>query len=140
PALQQSAPTAINIDVVAEYNRQNGIQDALLSEGTVICDKYVVESRLEVSSGEADLYLCAFDGKKYVAKLYRRKFAVKESVIEALLKIDSPYVAKLYETGLHNGYPVEIIPYYENGSLQGKLFSEAELIETIIPNINEGLK
>ena len=112
PALQQSAPTAINIDVVAEYNRQNGIQDALLSEGTVICDKYVVESRLEVSSGEADLYLCAFDGKKYVAKLYRRKFAVKESVIEALLKIDSPYVAKLYETGLHNGYPVEIIPYY----------------------------
>lgn len=140
PSLQQSAPTAINVDVVAEYNRQNGIQDALLGEGTVICDKYVVESRLEVSSGEADLYLCAFDGKKYVAKLYRRKFAVKESVVEALLKIDSPYVAKLYETGLHNGYPVEIIPYYENGSLQGKLFSEAELIETIIPNINEGLK
>lgn len=140
PALQQSKPTAINTDIVAEYNRQNGIQDALLSEGTVICDRYVVESQLEVSSGEADLYLCAFDGNKYVAKLYRRKFALKESVIEALLKIDSPYVAKLYETGFYNGFPVEIIPYYKNGSLQGKLFSEVELIETIIPNINEGLK
>lgn len=91
PALQQSTPTAINVDVVAEYNRQNGIQDALLGEGTVICDKYVVENRLEVSSGEADLYLCDFNGEKYVAKLYRRKFAVKESVVEALLRIDSPY-------------------------------------------------
>lgn len=140
PALQQSTATAINVDIMAEYNRQNGIQEDLLGEGSVICDKYVVESRLEVSSGEADLYLCKFEGEQYVAKLYRRKFAVKESVIEALLKIDSPYVAKLYETGLHNGFPVEIIPYYANGSLQGKLYSEAELIETIIPNINEGLK
>lgn len=54
PFLQQSTPTAINTDVIAEYNSQNGIQDALLSEGMTLCDKYTVESRLEVSSGEAD--------------------------------------------------------------------------------------
>lgn len=139
PALQQSAPTEINTDALAEYNRQNGIEEALVSEGTAICDKYIVESRLEVSSGEADLYLCAYNGRKYVAKIYKRKFAIKQEVIDALLKIDSPYVAKLYETGTHNGFPVEILPYYENGSLQGKQYSEAELVETIIPNINEGL-
>lgn len=139
PSLQQSTPTAINVDVIAEYNRQNGIQDALLSEGTTLCDKYTVESRLEVSSGEADLYLCACNGAKYVAKVYKRKFAIKQEVVEALLKIKSPYVAKLCETGTYNGHPVEILPYYENGSLQGKQYSEADLIETIIPNINEGL-
>jgi len=139
PSLQQSIPTAINTDVIAEYNRQNGIQEALISEGVTLCDKYIVESRLEVASGEADLYLCGYNGVKYVAKVYKRQFAIKQEVIDALLKIDSPYVSRLFETGTYNDYPVEILPYYKNGSLQGKQYSEAELIETIIPNINEGL-
>ena len=39
PALQQSTATAINVDIMAEYNRQNGIQEDLLGEGSVICDK-----------------------------------------------------------------------------------------------------
>lgn len=142
PALQQSAQTVINNEIVEEYNRQNNINNsgvALVRDGATILDKYVITRQLEVASGEADLYLCTCDGVEYVAKIYKRQFAIKQEVIDALLKIDSPYVAKLHETGNHNGFPVEILPYYENGSLQGKTFSEDELVRVIIPNINEGL-
>ena len=143
PALQQSAQTVINNEIIEEYNRQNNIDvsaSSLVREGATILDKYVVTRRLEVASGEADLYLCTCDHKDYVAKIYKRQFAIKQEVINALLKIDSPYVAKLHEAGIHNGYPVEILPYYENGSLQGKTFTEDELVRWIIPNINEGLR
>lgn len=143
PALQQTAQTIINNEIIEEYNRQNNIDisvTSLIREGTIILDKYVITRRLEVASGEADLYLCIHNQVEYVAKIYKRQFAIKQEVINALLKIDSPYVAKLYETGIHNGYPVEILPFYENGSLQGKTFSEDELVKEIIPNINEGLR
>lgn len=142
PAIQPSSATVINAEVVEEYNRQNNIEadsSTSVSEGTIICDKYRVISQLEVSSGEADLFLCSDGSRQYVAKIYKRKFAIKQEVIDALLKIDSPYVARLYQTGSFNGYPVEILPYYERGSLQGKTFTEEELVRKIIPNINEGL-
>ena len=142
PAIQPSSATVINAEVVEEYNRQNNIEtesSTSVSEGTIICDKYKVISQLEVSSGEADLFLCSDGSSQYVAKVYKRKFAIKQEVIDALLKIDSPYVARLYQTGSFNGYPVEILPYFEKGSLQGKTFTEDELVRRIIPNINEGL-
>lgn len=141
--LQPSASTVINDEILEQYNRQNNIhrtENTLISEGAVICEKYEVVRQLEVTSGEADLYLCRYEETDYVAKVYKRQFAIKPEVIDALLKIDSPYVAKLYETGLHNGYPVEILPYYESGSLQGKQYTLDELLKTIIPNINEGLQ
>ncbi len=142
PVLQQSSQTVINDAIVEEYNRQNNIMasDAsLLRDGATVLDKYVITRQLEVASGEANLYVCSYEEMQYVAKIYKRQFAIKQEVIDALLKIDSPYVAKLYETGTYNGFPVEILPYYENGSLQGKTFSEDELVRKIIPNINEGL-
>ena len=142
PTSSASAATVINDEVIEEYNRQNNIDEDSFSQitaGTIICDTYKVENQLEVSSGEADLYLCTDGTSQYVAKVYKRKFAIKQEVIDALLKIDSPFVAKLYETGMFNGYPVEILPYYEKGSLQGRTFSEDYLISVIIPNINEGL-
>ena len=138
-----SAATVINNEVVDEYNRQNNITEDSsnqIVEGTVLWKKYKVKNQLEVASGEADLYLCTDGVGQYVAKVYKRKFAIKQEVINALLRIDSPFVAKLYETGAYNGYPVEILPYYEKGSLQGRVFSEDYVIKTIIPNINEGLR
>ena len=142
PAIQGTSSTVINSEVVEAYNRQNNIESdasSSISEGTVICDKYKVQSQLEVSSGEADLFLCSDGSRQYVAKVYKRKFAIKQEVIDALLKIESPYVARLYEAGNFNGYPVEILPYYERGSLQGRTFTEDEIVRRIIPNINDGL-
>lgn len=142
PAVQRPASTVVNSAVVEEYNRQNDIKFSVgstITEGMVLCDRFVVQSQLEVSSGEADLFICSDGANQYVAKVYKRKFAVKKEVINALLTIDSPHVAKLYQTGEYHGYPVEILPYYERGSLQGRTFTEDFIIRNIIPNINEGL-
>ena len=102
----------MNREIIEEYNRQNNIKTDIsssISEGTVICGRYRVKSQLEVSSGEADLFLCSDGSSQYVAKIYKRRFAIKQDVIEALRKIDSPYVARLYDTGSFDGYPVEIL-------------------------------
>ena len=110
-----------------------------IPSGTILCDKYQVVSAMNIMSGEASLYICEYNGEKYVAKIYRRDVAIKEEVTTVLKSINSPYVARLYETGVYNGLPFEIIPYYPNGSLQGHTFSFDELKQRIIPSLNEGL-
>jgi len=118
-----------------EISKVNTILD-----GTVLCEKYTIESKLDIVTGEADLYICNHNGEKYIAKIYRREFAIKPEVTNILKQIDSPYVAKLYDTGIINNLPFEILPYYKNGSIQGKRFSFDELKNNVIPSINEGLK
>ncbi len=75
-----------------------------------------------------------------MAKVYRRQRAVKPEVITTLKAIASPYVAALFDTGVYNELPFEILPYYKNGSLQGKTFTLEELKSTVIPCINEALR
>lgn len=108
--------------------------------GTLLCEKYKVVSEMNIMGGEASLFICECDGQKYVVKLYRRDVAIKDEVTAALKNIVSPFVAKLYDTGIYNGLPFEIIPYYENGSLLGHTFSFDELKSRIIPSLNEGLR
>ena len=139
--------TEVNEEIIAERNRRSGLEDlggqALhepVAEGILLLNKYTVKKQLEVASGEADLYLCRYQRKDYIAKIYHRKFALKQEVAEKIMSIRSPYVAQLIEIGDYQGYPVEILPFYEKGSLQGKRFSPEELKERVIPAINEGLK
>ena len=108
--------------------------------GQVIGGQYTLMDKMDISTGEADLYVCTDGSNEYVAKIYRRKVAIKEEVTEKLQAIDSPYVAKVYATGEVDGYPYEILPYYRNGSLEGKTFSYEELKTSIIPSLNEGLR
>ena len=124
--------TAINPNLVASSTK--------LVAGTLLAGKYEIVEPLSVSTGEADLYVCKYDGKEYVAKVYRRQRAVKPEVITVLKSISSPYVASLFDTGTHNDLPFEVLPYYKNGSLQGRQFTMEELKKTIIPCINEALK
>ncbi len=107
--------------------------------GTVLAGKYEIVETLSASTGEADLYICRYDGARYVAKVYRRQRAVKPEVITALKAIQSSCVAALFDAGVYNDLPFEILPYYKNGSLQGKTFTLEELKSTIIPCINEAL-
>lgn len=129
--LQSNNATVINTEISNLSNIANGV---------LLCDKYKVESKLDINTGEADLYVCDCGGEKFIAKIYRRKFAVKPEVTNILKQIDSPYIAKLYETGTINGMPFEILPYYKNGSIQGRKFTYEELKNSIIPCINAGLK
>ncbi|MBQ9008488.1 MAG: protein kinase [Clostridia bacterium] len=107
--------------------------------GTVLLDRYVVEGRMNVESGEADLYVVRLDQREFVAKLYRRKSSIKPEVVEKLLAIRSPGVARIFDIGEYDDHTVEIIPYYRNGTLQGRRFSFHELKEWIIPSLNQGL-
>lgn len=124
--------TAINPSIATTLTK--------LGAGTVLAGKYEIVEPLSVSTGEADLYVCKYNGTEYVAKVYRRQRAVKPEVVTVLKSINSPYVASLFDTGTYNNLPFEILPYYKNGSLQGKQFSLEELKGTIIPCINEALK
>jgi len=110
-----------------------------ITEGTYLLNKYKVVKTLNISAGEANLYLCEFEENMFVAKVYRRKQAIKPEVLRSLKEIESPFIAKLYDYGLYNEMPFEILPYYKNGSLQNKKFTVEELKKIIIPCINEAL-
>ena len=143
--------TVINPDVNAtvinsELGQATAINPTLsvvtskkIAVGTILGGKYQIIEPLSVTTGEADLYVCKHNEKDYVAKIYRRQRAVKPEVISVLKSINSPYVATLFDTGEYNGLPFEVLPYYRNGSLQGRKFSLDKLKKTIIPCINEAL-
>lgn len=152
-ALRQSTATVLN----GQIEQQNGTvlnnqiasndtvlnanvqHESFISTGTLLCEVYEVIERLNVNAGEADLYLCSFAARKYIAKVYRRKIAIKPEVAERLSQIHSPFVARIFAMGEYQGHPVEILPYYANGSLAGKKFSFDQLKYEIIPSLNEGL-
>ena len=118
----------------------SGLSQTNITSGSIICSKYTVREKMNIRSGEADLYVCEFDGKEYVAKIYRREVSVKPEVISQLKKISSKYVTPICDMGEWNGMTVEVMPYYSLGSLHGKKIGFDKLKKVIIPCINEGLK
>jgi len=124
-----SNETLLNSDL----NESSGIIGNSIGE-------FIIKQKLDVFAGEADLYLCEKESSQYVLKLYRREQAIKDEVIEKLKSIDSPYIARIVDTGVIDSHPYEITPYYKNGNLLGKRYTYDELRETIIPQINEALK
>lgn len=72
--------TAINPNIVTAT--------ANLSAGTVLAGKYEIVEPLSASTGEADIYVCKYNGAEYIAKVYRRQRAVKPEVITVLKSID----------------------------------------------------
>ena len=111
-------------------------------EGESLLDgRYKNLTRMNVPSGEAELYICTDElGSQHVAKVYRRKDAVKPEIVETLSKLESPYVAELQDYGTVNGYPFVILPYFAKGSLAGKIFSYEKILKDIVPCVTNGLK
>ena len=112
-------------------------------------DGFHADAKLDIVSGEADLYLCSGtgdrSGKTYLLKYYRRKNAVKPEVVEQLKTIKSPFVAPVEGFGEHEGFQYTVRPWYQIGSLaaqltEGSRFSEEHLRALIIPSVIEGLK
>ena len=138
----QSDSTVINNEI---FSSQSTVLNAEISDGrdlpfnTILLGKYSIIEKMSLSTGEATLYICEYDNQKYAAKVYSRENAIKSEVVLALGRIHSKYVARLIDFGEYNGKPVEIMPYYKNGSIQGMKFSFEELKNNIIPCINEGL-
>lgn len=140
-----SHDTIVNAEVQDEHPNFTVVNPTVqnysvdIPAGTVLAEKYVVDAPLSTNTGEANLYLCTYREKNYVAKVYRRQNGAKKDIQLALESVNSPYVAKIYSTGTWNGAPFEIIPFYKYGSLEGKTFSLKQLKESIIPALNSGL-
>jgi len=111
----------------------------LIEIGTVIAGKYMVTEKLNSTAGESQLYICEYDGKKYAAKIYNRDRTEANELMKRLNKTDLPYISKPYEWGGYDGRYYEIYDYYPKGSLKGKTFTAEELLENIIPSLNEAL-
>lgn len=147
--LNHGNATVLNRSIAPNQGRSSGNSTVLnpnisangtIIAGTLLCGKYRVVEKMSVTTGEADLYVCYNNGKKYVAKVYRRTASIKTEVTEQLKHLKSPYVATVYEIGEHRDATVEILPFYSKGSLSGKTFTYEQLRNSIIPCLNEGLK
>ena len=126
-------------------NKFSSVQDIT---GQILGD-FHVDRKMDIPSGEADIYLCSgmdkHTGKQFILKYYRRENAVKPEVIAKLRSISSPYVAPVSGYGEFQGHQYTLRPYYEMPALSdvltmGTRFSEEELKSFIIPSVIEGLK
>ena len=79
--IRAAAPTLINSELAGASS------GGMLEKGVLIGGKYCVEERIEAASGEAELYLCSFEGGQYVAKIYRREAALPEDTARNLYRI-----------------------------------------------------
>ena len=116
--------------------------------GKTLDDFYVLR-KMDISSGEADIYLCSGTGrragKQYILKYYRRMNAVKPDVVRKLRGIKNPSVAPIEGFGVFQNHQYTVLPYYEMPALSqilagGVKFSEEELRTRIIPSVIEGLR
>ena len=111
--------------------------------------EFHAERRMDIPSGEADIYLCSgtgsHAGERFVLKYYRRENAVKQEVLEKLGAIKSPCVAQVAGYGEYEGHQYAVRPYYEMPALSevlasGTTITEEELKVLVIPSVIEGLK
>ena len=133
PSLQVPRPddqTVLNTATIQAEGLRPGMK---LKNGITILKK------MDVTSGEADLYLCDYEGKKLVLKHYRQAQSLKKEVMEALKSIRSEYVARVYSVGTFLERNYEIDAYFPLGSLEGKKVPYETIKSKIIPQLNEGL-
>ena len=111
--------------------------------------EFHADRRMDIPSGEADIYLCSgtgsHAGERFVLKYYRRENAVKQEVLEKLGAIKSPCVAQVAGYGEYEGHQYAVRPYYEMPALSevlasGTTITEEELKVLVIPSVIEGLK
>lgn len=88
----------------------------LLTKDTEISG-WVIEDKIKVPSGEADLYIAQKNGLKGVIKYYRGHIHPNLDLIEKLVNLNHPNIIKIYEYGKHNGHFYEIMEYAQGGSL-----------------------
>ncbi|MBQ3683757.1 MAG: protein kinase [Succinimonas sp.] len=111
--------------------------------------EFHADRRMDLPSGEADIYLCSgtgsHAGERFVLKYYRRENAVKQDVLEKLRGIKSPCVAPVAGYGVYEGHQYAVRPFYEMPALSealasGTTITEEEQKALVIPSVIAGLK
>ena len=135
---KQQSSTVINTDLNSQLTD--------LAGQYILNRKYIIQEKLPTGndSGEADLYIVkstdSEDHQKYVAKIYRRSETFSARKTEILKKINSPYVARIADLGTYKKRQVIVIPFYERGSLEGKIIRSLQELKPLIFQLNEGLR
>ena len=129
---------AVGTQINSEYDVLPDLTGKELSYG------YKVESRLNVVSGEADLYLCSKDNcETAVLKIYRRVNAVKNDVLETLKSVKHKNIGAIIAHGEYLNHSYVILPFYKNGTaldlIRAGALGISEIKSIVLPQLLEGL-
>ena len=78
---------------------------------------WTVKEKINVQSGEADLYAAEKNGEKGVIKFYRGTIHPKKDLMDKLLGLSHPDIIKLYEVGQYKNHFFEIMEFAAGGAL-----------------------
>ena len=129
--LNPALPTPRN-DERTVLNRE-AIRVEGLRPGMRLKNGMTILERLDITSGEAELYLCSDKDRKRVLKHYRQQQSLKDDVKAALTGICSDYVARVYEVGTLLDRSYELDEYFPLGSLESRKLSYEVLRDKITP-------
>ena len=80
---------------------------------------YTIKSKMNINSGEAELYICEKDNKNYILKYYIQN-KPKHEILDKLKSFNNPHIISLYEYGEYKTHFFTIIEYAEGGALNEK--------------------
>ena len=110
-----------------------------IKAGTILNDKYVIDSTISNSSLKAAVFHAYYSGRQYAVKIYKFKSACDKIDIAKLCSIDSPFIVSTVDIFNYGGNLAVVTPYYAKGSLNGIRVTTNDLKDYILPQINEGL-
>lgn len=110
----------------------------LLSPGTNISGYMILET-ISTKGSESVVYKAMKGGSDYALKLYKREVTLSEAKMQALMQLQCPYVARLYDYGTYEEQPFEVYRYYKNGTLEGKGRIDGKHLKEFIHQLNEAL-
>jgi serine/threonine protein kinase len=112
----------------------------------VLADRFEIVEDLPTRGSEADLYVVAnADGRRLVAKIYRRGIQPKEEILGILKHADFAHVVQLEEFGEEDGHWWELIEYIEHSSLKELIDQEGPKLSDattrkVLQELNDALK
>jgi len=91
----------------------------ILRKGESI-EGWVVESKIQVASGEAELYIANKDGQTAVVKYYRQNVTPKEEILAKLAAFKHEDIIQLLAYGTYNGLFYEVMEFAAGGGLDSR--------------------
>jgi len=91
----------------------------ILRKGESI-EGWVVESKIQVASGEAELYIAKKGGQTAVVKYYRQNVVPKEEILAKLAAFKHEDIIQLLAYGTYNGLFYEVMEFAAGGGLDSR--------------------
>ena len=144
PNALNSAGTAVNPNGTRNGTAEQYSRDGRIPAGTIIGDKYQVDSLMSAEGAEPILYTGTNidTGEKLCIKMYHDRTHVRADVRDALLGISHRNIAKLHAWGYWNEMIYEVWTLYNGQNLQ-KIIARGSLpeqqISGYVRQMNEAL-